>query len=346
MTPTSLLPTAPSAAGAWQLLELRRPELALAMAEHLLAADPAAVSSQLARIEALLQLGELPRTEEAARMLIAQAPQLPAAFYALARATGQQGELEAAEAAIREALRLDPYEAAYHANLAQLCYLQGQPQAASAAAETGLFIDAQHLDCLLWRALAQEQLSHSTAADSTFEELFYLEPNSAQLHTRRGKQLIWRCEPVAAIVHLTEALRLAPTRSFELVPLLRRAVREQQWPGWLRHHQWQLRRESGVGIASKLHSRFRILALPWYRLRSWWLTRHDPVFQYELPARRNSGTWFLIGYVLVYLMSVCFFGYLCLLLGLPLFLAGIPSFLIGRAFLARAKAAFIKDRQA
>ncbi|TDN37538.1 hypothetical protein A8B98_03145 [Hymenobacter sp. UV11] len=329
----------------WQLLELRRPELALAMAEHLLATDPAALSPQLARIEALFQLRALPQAEQAARMLIAQAPQLPAAFCALARATGQQGELKAAEEAIREALRLDPYEAAYHANLAQLCYLQGQPQAATAAAETGLFIDAQHLDCLLWRALAQEQLSHSTAADSTFEELFYLEPNNALAHTRRGKQLIWRCKPAAAIIHLTEALRLAPTQSVELVPLLRRAVREQQWPDWLRYHQRRARLGTGLVMAS-LHGLLAGTVMPWYRLRSWWLTRHDPIFQYKLPARRNPATWFLIGYVLVYLVSVCAFGYLFLLLGIPTFLATIPALFIGRTMLARAKVAFMKDMQA
>lgn len=345
MTSTAPLPTAPSATGVWQLLELRRPELALAMAEHLLAADPAALSPQLARLEALLQLSELSQAEEATRLLIAQAPQLPAAFYALARATGQQGKLKAAEAAIGEALRLDPYEAAYHAYLAQLCYLQGQPQAAGAAAEAGLFLNAQHPDCLLWLALAQEQLHHSTAADSVFEELFYLEPNSALAHTRRGKQLIWRCEPVAAALHLTEALRLAPTHSSELVPLLRRAVREQQWPSWLRHHQRRARLSTGLGIVAGLHGLLAGAVMPWYRLRSWWLTRHDPVFKYKLPARRNPATRYLIGYVAVYLAAVCFFGYLCLLLGLPPFLASIPAFLVGRAMLARTRNALIKNLQ-
>ena len=346
MTPTSPLPTAPSAAGVWQLLELRRPELALAMAEHLLAAEPAALLPQLARAEALLQLELLPEATYVAHTLVALAPELPAGFFVLARAYGQQGELAAAEAAVREALRLDPYEADFHAYAAQLHYLQGQPHAANGAAESGLFIDPQHLDCLLWRALAQEQLSHSSAADSTFDELFYLEPNSALAHTRRGKQLIWRCEPAAAARHLTEALRLAPTRSPELVPLLRRAVREQQWPEWLRHHQRQARLGAGWGVLARLHGLLAGVVMPWYRLRSWWLTRHDPIFQHKLPTQRNLAARYYLGYLAVYLLCVCGFGYLCLLMAVPAFFAIIPALLISRSIITRAKAALLTTRQA
>jgi tetratricopeptide (TPR) repeat protein len=345
MSPTSPLPTAPSVAGMWQLLELRRPELTLAMAEQLLAAEPAALSPQLARAEALLQLGLLPQAAYVAHTLVAQAPELPAAFFVLARACGQQGELAAAEAAVREALRLNPYEADYHAYVAQLHYLQGRPHAANGAAESGLFIDPQHLDCLLWRALAQEQLSHPTA-DSTFAELFYLEPNSALAHSRRGKQLIWRCEPTAAARHLTEALRLAPTRSPELVPLLRRAVREQQWPGWLRHHQREARLGTGCGVGARLHGLLAGVVMPWYRLRSWWLTRHDPIFQHKLPTQRNLAARYYLGYLAVYLLCICCFGYLCLLMEIPAFFASIPALLISRSIIARAKAAFRNTRQA
>jgi len=333
-------------AGMWQLLELRRPELTLAMAEQLLAAEPAALSPHLARAEALLQLGLLPQAAYVAHTLVALAPELPAAFFVLARTYGQQGELAAAGAAVREALRLNPYEAYYHAYAAQLHYLQGQPHAANGAAESGLFIDPQHLDCLLWLALAQEQLSRSTAADSTFEKLFYLEPNSALAHIRRGKQLLWRCEPAAAARHLTEALRLAPTRSPELVPLLRRAVREQQWPEWLRHHQRQARLGAGWGGLARLHGLLAGTAMPWYRLRSWWLTRHDPIFQYKLPARRNPAAWYYLGYLAIYLLCICSFGYLCLLMEIPAFFAIIPALLISRSIIARAKAASRNTRQA
>lgn len=244
----------------WQLLQLHRPQLVLEMAERLVATDPTALSPQLARVEALRQFGRLPEAQDAAGMAVALAPESDAAFYALAQIRGQQGHLQQA-AAGREALRLDPLEATYHAFLAQLLYLKGQPTSAVASANAGLGLrlNTRHVGCLLWRALAQEQLDQPKPADADFRQLLHLAPTSALAHTRRGKQLLWRCEPATAQEHLAEALRLDPTSCPELVPLLRRARREQHWPAWLRRHQRQLRQERGI-IGATLPSRLVSLA--------------------------------------------------------------------------------------
>lgn len=332
-TPQAASLSTPSAAGAWQLLRLHRPELALAMAEQLLATDPAALSAHQARTEALRQLGRLPEAAEAARHTIGQAPQVAAAFFALAQVLGQQGHLKPAEANAREALRLDPLDAAAHGFLAQLLYLQGYPKRAIASADAGLRCQPRHLDCLLWRALAQEQTDQPEQADADFHQLLYLAPNSALAHSRRGKQLLWRYEPAAAAIHLAEALRLTPAKSLELVPLLRRARREQHWPGWLRRRVWQQRQERwSLGIGASLAGYFVRLALPWYRLRSWWLTRRDPLFKERLPRQPSPKLWYWLTWV-----SVCLVvGLFCLMVGAPPFLAAFPAYFLARRAARRA----------
>ncbi len=271
-------PSAPELLAArriWHLLNLNRPALALEQAEQLLAQSPASVQALWGRTEALRQLGRLPEALTAARQAVAQVPQAASLFAALARVQGQQGRLWPAVDAIQESLRLNPMNANSYALLAELQYLLHRPDETVTSAESGLFVDARHTDCLLWRALAQEQLTQPAAADHDFHLLLRLAPNSSQAHMQRGKQLLRRCELQAAATHLAEALRLAPTRSAELVPLLRQARREQHWPTWLVRKRHQLRQ--GQRVLS--YRDWATLLLPFFWGRGWWRTRHDPLFQ-------------------------------------------------------------------
>ncbi len=327
---TPLQTAAFSAQAAWQLLRLHRPSLALEMAEQLLALNPAYLSALLARTEALRQLQRLPEAAEAASKAIAQAPQADAAFYALAQVCGQQGKIQQAETANREALRLNPQSATYHGFLAQLLYLKGESIASIASANAGLRLNARHSDCLLWRALAQDQLDQPEQADEDFRQLLRLTPNSALVHTRRGKQLLWRCEPAAAAIHLTEALRLAPTESANLLPLLRRARREQHWPPWLRHHRRQGRLARGWLIVNHAHKWLAELVTPWYWVRSWWLTRHDPLFQLSPAQRRQQWLKLLLGSVLLLPLLIATGSYFDLIdADAPLSIPQIVGLLIG-----------------
>lgn len=264
---------------AWQLLQLHRPALALEMTDRLLAQAPGSVSTLLARTEALRQLGRLPEAIATAQQAVAVAPQSPSAFAALARAYGQQGKLWPAVDAIQEALRLNPLAAGSYAFLAQLQYLLHRPDETVTSAESGLAIDARHLDCLLWRALAQEQLSEPGAADLGFRQLLRLAPNSSLAHAHRGKQLLRRGESRPAAAHLVAALRLAPGQNAELVPLLRQARRELHWPGWMVQRRQQLRHEWQKQRVLSYRGGNTLLLLPFFWVFGWWLTRHDPLFR-------------------------------------------------------------------
>jgi tetratricopeptide (TPR) repeat protein len=328
-----ILPEDTGVAYVWQLLKLQRPDQALELAERLLALDPQALEPQLARAEALRLLDRLPEALAEARAIIAQAPYLPQGFLVVAQVLGQQGVLLEAEQAIAEALRLAPLEATYYGFLAQLQYVGARPAEVRYTASTGLSLDPTDTQCLLWRALAHEQLHCPEAADADFQSLFALAPTNRVAHTHRGRMLLWRCDAAAAATHLATALALAPTQSAQLVPLLRRAQREQYWPGWLQRAVGQVRQVRGLGLATRAQGLVATVVLPWYRLRSWWLTRHDPLFQHQLPAQPHPLRW----YIPAYLLAICIFGYACLLLKIPVQLAIIPSFLLLRKVIFKPK---------
>ncbi|RZK62923.1 MAG: hypothetical protein EOO59_01245 [Hymenobacter sp.] len=280
---------------AWRLLQLRRPELALRMADQLLARNPASPSALVIRSEALRWLKRLSEAVDAARQAVALAPHAAGTFAALARAYGQQGELYEAELAIREALRLTPTEAAYYAFLAELHYLLRRPAEAIATAQDGLALNAQQADCLLWLALAQEALSHPEAADEAFSRLLYVAPTSDLAHAKLGQVLLQRYEPAAANRHLSAALRQAPGRAAELLPLLRQARRQQHWPAWFLRSEQRARTLRALGTAPGLGVFVNRLRASWAVARARWLTRHDPLFQLSRREvwQRRLKAWLL-----------------------------------------------------
>lgn len=275
---------APSAAGAWQLLQLHRPELALRMAEQLLARDPADVRALSLRAEALRQLGRLVEALATAKETISQAPQSAVLFYRLAVILGQSGELREAELAVREAIRIDPTAAAYYGFLAELTYLLARPDEAITIASTGLTCNAHHVDCLLWRAVAYERCNQRVAADADFNLALRLAPTSALLHQHWGKMLLQRSDAAGAARHLAEALRLNPNAYATLLPPLRQALRWQYWPNWMVRRHQQLRYEWQQQHVLTNRGGNTVLLLPYFLLISWWKTRRDIAFQQRLPS--------------------------------------------------------------
>lgn len=309
--PAPLYTSSFSAEAARQLLQLRRPALALELADRLLAQNPVNIHGLAVRTEALALLNRLPEAVGTARQAVAIAPQSAHPHAALAWVYGRQGQLWAAVDTLREALRLNPYNADYYALLAQLQYLLRRPDETVASANSGLAINARQLDCLLWRALAEEQLNEPAAADSHFQQLLRLAPNSAPAHAHRGKQLLRRGELAQAATHLAAALQLAPTRSAEaeLVPLLRQTRREQHWPDWMVRRRQQLRQdwqargwliERGAGT---------LLLIPFFAAYGWWHTRHDPLFQLSRTQvlRRWQKAW--VGSILLLPPLIFLAGY-------------------------------------
>jgi tetratricopeptide (TPR) repeat protein len=270
----------------WLLLEHHRPQQAAQLARQCLAADPANAPTHLALAEALRQLGRLDEARQIAQTAIGLAPAAAPGHHLLALILGQQGHLRQATTALDEALRLDHNQGEYFGLRAQLCYIQQQYHAAIQYAGHGLQADARQADCLLWRALAQEKLARTAAADATFDQVLRVDPNSALVHQWRGKLLLRRYEPHQAALHLTEALRLTPTNR-ALLPLLQQARRQQFWPAWLVQLHQKRQRDWSTGLPVSWTGPIIGLLLPLFELRSWWQTRTEPLFQENIPGQRR-----------------------------------------------------------
>ena len=321
----------------WQLLRLHRPALAFTLAEQLLARNPTALEPQLARVEALRQLQRLPEAAAAAKAAIGTSPQSARAFAAYAQVAGQQGRLVRAEQLITEALRLDPMAAGYYGLAAQLRLLQRRAAEAVACAAAGLRLDAHHADCLLWRALAQEQLDQPAAADADFGRVLRALPASPMVHEWRGRQLLQRYEPHPAAAHLAEALRLSPGRR-EVIPPLQEARRQQLWPAWLLRLHQKRRHDWRNGNPFSWRGPAAGLLTPYFQLRSWWHTRRDPFFRERIPGQRAATLrkWLVITGLAAFIPG---FLYAFVTFDLPPFTLVIFLTALLRAFLEKPKVA-------
>ncbi|MGY3089780.1 tetratricopeptide (TPR) repeat protein [Hymenobacter sp. UYAg731] len=270
----------------WLLLEHHRPQQAAQLARQCLAAAPDHAPTHLALAEALRQLGRLDEARQAGQTALGLAPEAAQGHYLLALVLGQQGHLRKATVALDEALRLDPTRGEYFGLRAQLCYVQGQYHAAIQYAGHGLRADARQADCLLWRALAQEKLTRTTAADATFDQALRIAPNSALVHQWRGQLLLRRFEPHQAALHLTEALRLTPTNR-ALLPLLQQARRRQLWPTWLTQLHQKRQRDWSTGLPVSWTGPVVGILVPFFELRGWWQTRTDPLFREDIAGQRR-----------------------------------------------------------
>lgn len=294
----------------WLLLEHRRYGLAEDAARHRLAADPADWRACVVLAHALRCAGRLAEARSAAMAAVGLAPESAATHFVLAQVCSQQGLFEQAHKAAIEALRISPHQAEYHGFRAQLFYLSNSCRAAISCANEGLQLDARNADCLLWRAMAQERLEKTDAADEDFDRVLRAAPTSTVVHEWRGKLLLQRHEPHQAALHLMEALRLAPDNGKLLVPL-RQARQQQLWPAWLlllhrkRQHDWT------TGLPFSWWGPLVSILTPSVQLRSWWLTRHDPVFQDRIPGQRKAflRKWLV---VLAVLASLCLMAYYCI----------------------------------
>jgi tetratricopeptide (TPR) repeat protein len=191
---------------------------------------------------------------------------------------GQLGQLAQTVAAVNEAIRLAPHRAEYYGYQAQLFYAQQRYPETIRWAETGLHIDPEQPNCLLWRALAQEAVDQPGAADQDFARLLSVAPASAVVHRRLGELLLNRGELAAAVPHLAEALRQAPHQAPQLLPLLRQARKHTTYPSWL---QRAMRRETNaraVGAKAGFWSVLVRMALVVHAVINAWFPRPAPLF--------------------------------------------------------------------
>ena len=138
------------------------------------------------------------------------APDLPYAHYALASILHDRNRLPQALAAITEAIRLDPEDADYHAQKSSLHLDRREWPEALTAAEEGLTLDAEHVGCANLRAIALVKLGRRAEAGATIDATLAKNPEQGLTHANQGWTLLEQRQPVKAMEHFREALRLEP----------------------------------------------------------------------------------------------------------------------------------------
>ncbi|HUY89935.1 MAG TPA: tetratricopeptide repeat protein [Pirellulales bacterium] len=160
-----------------------------------------------------LCLVELKQYQEAtaeAQQAVHLAPDFPFAHYALAKVWFDRRRFKEALAAIQEAVRLDPHDADYFAILSQIHFAESRWQAALEAADEGLAVDPEHSACTNLRAMSLVKLGRKAQAGATIDAALARNPENALTHANQGWTLLEQRQPVKAMEHFREALRLDP----------------------------------------------------------------------------------------------------------------------------------------
>lgn len=148
-------------------------------------------------------------TDEARQAIVA-APDNAFTHYALAQVMRSRNRMIEARHAINEALRLEPTDADYFAVLAGIEAAEQLWHACLKAAETGLAHDAEHAHCSNFRAIALTKLGRRDEAGQTIQEELRRNPENAFSHANEGWRQLHARQPVQAMEHFREALRLEP----------------------------------------------------------------------------------------------------------------------------------------
>jgi tetratricopeptide (TPR) repeat protein len=158
-------------------------------------------------------LAEQQKYDEAQReaeLAVHLAPDLGHAHFALAWVLHDRRKFREALEAIDEALRIDPYEARFFAKRAAILLEQGRWPEALKAAEEGLALDPEHSACVNLRAMALVKLGRKSQAAEGIEQALARDPEDALAHTNMGWTKLEQKDPLGALEHFREALRLEP----------------------------------------------------------------------------------------------------------------------------------------
>ncbi len=146
----------------------------------------------------------------AARTAIHLGPDVAFTHYALASVMCDRNRFGEAQQAIEEAIRLDPDDANYYATLARVHFALSRWSPALAAADQGLACAAENVACANLRAMGLGKLGRKTQAGATIDAALARNPENALTHANQGWTLLEKREPVKAMEHFREALRLDP----------------------------------------------------------------------------------------------------------------------------------------
>ena len=185
--------------------ELAEEQLRLALAE----------GTETATAHALLALclSERNKFDEAtteAQQAIHDAPDEALGFHALATIQWKRNQLTDAQKTISEAIRLEPWNAHHFHVLSGIESNRYRWSESLAAAEQGLACDPDDIGCNNLRAIALVNLGRKAEAGQSIDATLSKNPEDAVTHANQGWTLLHQRQPLDAMKHFREALRLQP----------------------------------------------------------------------------------------------------------------------------------------
>ncbi len=185
--------------------ELAEEQLRLALAEG---TETALAHALLALC--LIERDKLDEATSEAQQAIHDAPDGALGFFALAFAQFKQHRLNDAQATIGEAIRLEPWNGEHFAILSSIEVERCRWSAGLEAAEQGLACDPDHIRCNNLRAIALVNLGRKAEAGQSIGATLAKNPEDPVTHANQGWTLLHQQQPLDAMKHFREALRLEP----------------------------------------------------------------------------------------------------------------------------------------
>lgn len=188
-----------------QRFELAEEQLHLALMEG----EDASIAHALLAL-CLLEREQLDRATEEAEQSIHAGPDEALGFYAMASIQQKRRHFAEARDTIAEAIRLEPWNAMHFHVLSEIETQTYQWAQALAAAEQGLACDPEHIGCNNLRAIALVKLGRKAEAGQSIEVMLSRNPDDAVTHANQGWTMLHQHQPLEAMKHFREALRLEP----------------------------------------------------------------------------------------------------------------------------------------
>ncbi len=195
--------------------ELAEEQLRLALAH----------GTETATAHALLALclserGKFDEATTEAQQAIHEAPDEALGFHALATIQWKRNQLSEAQATISEAIRLEPWNSQHFHVLSGIEGNRYRWNESLAAAEQGLACDPDDIGCNNLRAIALVNLGRKEEAGQSIDATLSKNPEDAVTHANQGWTLLHQRQPLDAMKHFREALRLEPDLEWARVGII------------------------------------------------------------------------------------------------------------------------------
>lgn len=188
-----------------QRFELAEEQLRLALMEG---TDASTAHALLALC--LLERKDFDGATHEAQQSIHEAPDEALGFFALASIQQRRRRFDEARTTIGEAIRLEPWNSMHFHVLSGIEAETYRWTESLAAAEQGLACDPEDIGCNNLRAIALVNLGRKDEAGQSIEATLSRNPDDAVTHANQGWTLLHQRQPLEAMKHFREALRLEP----------------------------------------------------------------------------------------------------------------------------------------